>query len=243
MGQDQRQDEIAKLEARLEALKRGEDAPATAPSKSATRSKSSAPLLVIGVSITLFLLFAAYMNRPGATAGGQPVQTPSVAEAAPELASAGEAQAVASPAWTYETVPYEMGGYGSTACVRAMNRVQLSWPYESQSAELCLRRHPRRGLDSYVRLPRGGQFMCHPFDGCVIRVRFDDGAVQSFSALSADDGSRDVIFVSNTSRLIAALERSDEIRIETEFYQAGSQVMIFPVAGYEPLRLVSKSAG
>ena len=53
MGRDQRQDEIAKLEARLEALKRGEEASAPSPSRSPGGAGSSAPLLVIGGAVAL----------------------------------------------------------------------------------------------------------------------------------------------------------------------------------------------
>jgi hypothetical protein len=69
---------------------------------------------------------------------------------------------------------------------------------------------------------------------CTIRVKFDDGEIQAFSAGSASDGSADIVFVSNTSRFLTSARGASRIVVEAELYQAGAHQMVFEdTAGLE----------
>lgn len=119
------------------------------------------------------------------------------------------------------------------ACTTSTNQIRLDFPYESQSVVLCVRQHPRWGQDVIVRLTQGGQFICRSYMNCIVRVRFDDHEASGYSANEPDDGSSDVIFISNDARFVSNLRQSDRVIIEAEFYQSGAQQMTFSTRDLE----------
>lgn len=120
-----------------------------------------------------------------------------------------------------------------TACTRSSNQVMLSSPYGDRSARLCVRQHPEFGQDVILTLNGSGQILCRSYRGCTVKVRFDDGAVQSFSANGPSDGSTESVFISNDARFIGAAKQAERIRFQLEFYQAGNQTFDFPARGLE----------
>lgn len=117
------------------------------------------------------------------------------------------------------------------ACVRSEDPVRLGWPYGSPRAELCLRDSPRHGRDAYIQLVGDGQFICRSYDNCTVKVRFDEGGVQSFGATEAADGSSNIVFLTNYGRFVGAVKKADVTIIAATFYQAGEQNMEFDTAG------------
>lgn len=117
------------------------------------------------------------------------------------------------------------------ACATSTNKVSLGFPYGDRGAQLCIRKHPTFGQDVYVTLDGSGQILCASYDGCTVRVRFDDGEVQGFSANGPSDNSSETVFLSNDNRFIAAAKKAARIRVQLEFYQNGVQTFDFPARG------------
>lgn len=135
--------------------------------------------------------------------------------------------------WTYQVFNDEMTDKPtSIACVESEDMISQSFPYETTHTELCVRKSPKEGLDAYFRLKSDGQILCHSYaEPCVIKVRFDSGAVQSFSGLSSSDNSTEIVFFQNAERMLNSILKSKQTRVQVELYQNGSQTTTFNTAG------------
>lgn len=203
--------------------------------------------LVVGCSIGLGMGVGRDMagTDPAAAGAGRAAaeaeEPADAAEAAAAVAGSGQADAPVeseAPApvsdWRVTESTEEMTDEPiRMACARSSNQVQLDFPYGARSADLCIRRHPRFGQDVFVSLNGSGQILCTSYDGCTIRVRFDDGEVQSFSAAEPSDGSSETLFVTNDTRFIGAARSASRIRVQLEFYQNGVQTFDFPARGLD----------
>lgn len=137
-------------------------------------------------------------------------------------------------AWTYASTRDAMtGGWTHTACVLSANRTTMTFPYSDGPARLCIRQSAQHGLDAYVSLTGGGQILCHRYDNCTIPIRFDSGDVQRFSGTDAADGSSDIAFIVNASRLVGRLRQTGVTRVQLTLYQAGTQTLEFHTADLE----------
>jgi hypothetical protein len=65
-----------------------------------------------------------------------------------------------------------------------------------------------------------------------VRVRFDDTALNNYSAVGASDNSTNIVFIQGRDRLERGLRSADRTAIQIEFYQAGQQAIIFPTRGF-----------
>lgn len=119
-----------------------------------------------------------------------------------------------------------------TACIRSSNAIQLSAPYEPTRARLCLRDSPQYGRDAFVALEKDGQILCRSYQDCTVRIRFDKGTAQGFSAVGASDGSTNIFFIRNRDKLERAIRSAGVTAIQAEFYQAGNQAMLFDTKGF-----------
>jgi len=120
-----------------------------------------------------------------------------------------------------------------TACATSSNQVHLSPPYGPRGARLCIRQHPKFGRDVYLMLDGSGQILCRSYDNCTLPIRFDDGAVQSFSGEEPSDNSSEIVFISNYGRFVTTAKSASRIRVQLEFYQSGAQTFDFPARGLE----------
>ncbi len=151
----------------------------------------------------------------------------------------GEAQAaieVARPSagtWEYSATTDPLTDKVSrTACVTSTEQVMLPSPYQPVRAQLCLRDSPQFGHDAYVALLGDGQFMVRSYATSLAQVRFDKEPASSYSIIGASDGSSNIAFITNRSRLETHLKGADQTIIAAEFYQAGTQIMTFNTAGF-----------
>ncbi|PZT99865.1 MAG: hypothetical protein DI624_04115 [Brevundimonas sp.] len=190
---------------------------------------------MFGVFAMIVLLFGlvAYCNSLShesaapATSGYTPAETAYMEKRVAEISASG-------PAWSYRDDTDPMTDRKTRfACVTSTNEVRLNRPYDDVKAELCIRQSPRYGLDAYVQLLGEGQIICRSYDNCTVKVRFGDGAQQSFSAADAADGSSNVTFISNASRFVTGVKTADVTRIQMTFYEAGDQVIEFNTKGLE----------
>ena len=156
-----------------------------------------------------------------------------VGTSAPTGSSSSAEGSAGSPAlrWAYSESSEPMGrGVIKTATVSSVNEIEFDFPYRgSQRATLQLRVHPKYGKDVILSVERG-QFLCR-IDGCSVSVRFDQGKAQTFGALEPADHSSEYLFLSGYDRFLAGTLKSSRVYIEAQFFQQGSRVFEFNVAG------------
>lgn len=222
---DKRAREIAELKARLAALQAdppAADSPADTaapPSSPEGASSQNGIAIILGlivVFVPLVLFFAWNDAR-------RDYEADVVAKSSARIPDA---------IWAYRATTDPMSSAtGQEACINSVNEARLERPYQDVSGRLCILQRPRQGLDVTVALNGDGQILCRSYDGCTVRIRFEDGEVQSFSAVGPSDGSSNIIFIQNHARMIAAVKNADVTRVELEFYQAGSQTLEFHTRG------------
>lgn len=152
----------------------------------------------------------------------------------PAASRAHAAQAPSTPSsWRYNETRDEMRGKATKfACTTSDNELNFDFPYSGgATAELCLRIDPKFGKDVILSIDKG-QFMCSMFE-CSVSVKFDDGSIQTFSAVDAADGKTNLIFIRNYGRFVASLRKARHLIIEANFFQEGRQQMKFTVGSLE----------
>jgi hypothetical protein len=78
-----------------------------------------------------------------------------------------------------------------------------------------------------------GQFHCVELDGCKVSVRFDSGRIQSFTGRQSSDFDNRVLFITPYDRFVTQLRKAKKLQIEADFFQEGSRVLEFDVAGFD----------
>ena len=122
------------------------------------------------------------------------------------------------------------------ASLQSENALNFDFPYQGeQHGKLLLRDHPSHGRDVLVLIEKG-QILCPSYDPCSIRVRFDEGTPQRWSAVGPADNSSTVIFLRNEEGFILKLRRSKVVRIQIPVYQEGEQMLEFQVGGFNHSR-------
>ncbi len=194
----------------------------------------STPLILTAVVAAVVVAAIAWGNRNAETstaATGEHQYDSEIQQRIAEEVKARPAPASDASDWVYvdETDPMT-DQLARMACTGSTNQAALNPPYRDVAVRLCLRQSPRLGTDAYIALVGDGQIICRSYSDCAVKVRFDDGATQSFSANRSADGSSNIVFIANPSRFIGALKGTDLTRVELLFYEAGSQAITFPTA-------------
>jgi hypothetical protein len=176
--------------------------------------------LVIG-GVLWFIGWIASSNSPSVS--------PSSSVRAPEVAAPVEVR----PTWEYLREKDDMSsGEIRHAAIRSLNFIEFDFPYQGpQRATLRLRDHPRWGKNVIFQIERG-QLLCRT-DDCTVRVRFDDGSAQTFSASEPDDHSSETLFIQNYARFLKRLRGAKVVRIQPTVYQQGSPTFEFDVSGLQ----------
>jgi hypothetical protein len=232
---DDKDAEIAELKRRLTDLEK----PRAEKAKPLSRNKAQHFLIFALSAIAILVVFGLIHSAGGrgdlnavAVNSTPPTQPSNVASApsTPDTNTASAPTDTPASAWKYHTESDNMGRTKTFACTTSTNEVTQSFPYHDSSAELCLRRSSKDGLDAYIQLDGNGQILCG-IDSCAIPIKFDGGAIQHFPGVGAADNSSDVIFINSTSRFISTLRRSKRTVIELRLYQNGDQDVVFDTAG------------
>lgn len=225
---------LAELEA-LEADGAGPNPPVPQPAPARSKANRTALFGMVSVAVLLVASIAYCSSQPNRSSpltssdGTTRIQR----EIAASLADQPMAP-VSLTRWTYRNAVDPMTDRTTHfACVTSTNQIRLNPPYDDVRAELCIRQSPRYGLDVYVQLLGNGQILCRSYNNCTVKVRFGDGAQQSFSATDATDGSSNVIFISNADRFTTGAKTADATRVQMTFYEAGDQVVEFSTKGLE----------
>lgn len=142
------------------------------------------------------------------------------------------------PVWHYAAESDPMGrGMQRAAWITSENAIDLPFPYSgTQTVRLVIVHSPKYGLRVHVDLLRG-QFQCT--GGCTVPVRFDDQAIVQMDASPAADGDPKMLFIRSEETFIGKMMRAHTVRIEAPFWQAGSQVLTFPVAQFEAVKVLA----
>lgn len=139
---------------------------------------------------------------------------------------------VAAHAWDFTERTDDMTGKTiREAQTISQNELNLGWPYGVVSGHLHVRVHPRYGRDVVLRIDKG-HMLCHTYGDCPVLARFDTGQPIRLTGTPPADGSTEVIFLGSYDRLVAAIRKSHEVRIEANFYQRGAQALVFDVTGF-----------
>lgn len=252
MSQD-RKSEIAELRRRLEELEAQEraqsaGAPPPTPSGIAAPQQDRTALYGAAALVVILLGTMAYCSSQSAPEPGPDADPGPTAIQQEIAASVADKPMEAVPPeprnWSYrETVDPMTDRKTQFACVNSTNEVRLYPPYSDVKAELCIRHSPRYGLDAFVQLLGDGQIICRSYDNCTVKVRFGDGAQQSFSAADSADGSSNIVFITNASRFVTGAKTADVTRVQMTLYQAGDQVVEFNTKGLEWPRPADGGAG
>lgn len=126
------------------------------------------------------------------------------------------------------------------ARVESTNSFEFGFPYQgAQHARLTVRRHPRWGNDVIFTIERG-QILCHSFSGCPVKVRFDDGPVQTYQGNEPEDNSSDTVFIPGHAGFVSKLGKAKKLRIEVNVYHEGTLTAEFNVEGFNPDRAAGK---
>lgn len=139
--------------------------------------------------------------------------------------------------WSYTSdIDPMTSGTTRYARIKSENTINLDFPYQGeQYATLMLRNHPSHGRDVIFSIEQG-QLLCTSYSGCRVRIRFDEGAAQTWSAVGPSDHSSTALFIRNFNSFVSHLRRSRVIRIQPEIYEAGAPTFEFQVGGFSPDR-------
>ena len=156
------------------------------------------------------------------------------AEEASRVAAAAAAKAADAGKWSYSSETDPMTGKASRwAVVQSENTVDFSFPYNGpQHASLTIRNHPSYGRDVILQIQEG-QILCPSYDDCTVRVRFDDGAAESWTAAGAADHSSTSVFIRSGARFLQRMRAAKVVRIQIPVYQEGNPAFEFRVGGYD----------
>lgn len=132
--------------------------------------------------------------------------------------------------WDYHSKTDEMtNGKRYFAAVVSTNKQHLSFPYQGGTFARISLRQESEGSQRVVLSINRGQLLCG--QDCQIRVRFDDGDIQTLDMVGPDDGSVHSIFVEDETSFIDKLQAAKRIRVEALFFQQGNKVFDFSVSG------------
>lgn len=129
--------------------------------------------------------------------------------------------------WTYSTgAPDKMtGGVTTSATLISESVLQFGFPYKDSVPSLTvMRTTDKKGTRENVLLEVSkGQFLC--FQACSISVKFDNGAIQKFSAWKPSDGTTTILYLRDVKPFVEQLKKSKRVLIEADFYKnAGTQM-------------------
>lgn len=135
--------------------------------------------------------------------------------------------------WIYYNNKDEMTGKTTvSANIYSENTVNFSFPYNgTQKGRLQIRNHPSFGKDIILSIEKG-QIQCQSYNGCTVKVRFDNNKAVSWNASGAADNSTEVVFISNYSLFIKKLRNAKTVLIQPSIYQEGQPIFRFEVGGF-----------
>ena len=130
--------------------------------------------------------------------------------------------------WRYAENEDEMTGKKSYfASITSDNEVEFDFPYQGGSSlSITVRKSPKYGKDVYFSISKG-QFN-ESISGCNISVKFDNGKIETYYCVGADDASTGILFLEGKKdTFISKLKNAKEIKIQARFFQEGDRTFTF----------------
>lgn len=144
---------------------------------------------------------------------------------------------VAPDKWEYSSSTYGIDNESfKSATTSSRDAVNFAFPY-SKSDNYGHLTIAKRGKQTqvYLRVDEG-QFN-GAYSGLPVKVKFDQGKVKTFYGFEPTDNQTGWLFISNEKGFISALKNAKTVKIEAEFFQQGSRVFVFDVAGLDAQRI------
>lgn len=113
------------------------------------------------------------------------------------------------------------------ASITSDNEVDFDFPYQGGSSlSITVRKSPKYGKDVYFKISKG-QFN-ESISGCNISVKFDNGKIETYRCVGADDASTGILFLDGKKdTFISKLKSAKEIKIQATFFQEGDRTFTF----------------
>jgi TonB family protein len=120
--------------------------------------------------------------------------------------------------WRYDWIPDKLTGKDTLAA-----------SIESDDGmDMAIERHQGGGTSAYVFLREGsGKLFFCGFSGCTVRLRFDNGKIESWSATDSGNGSNSSLHFVQVANLISRLKRSRRVIIEVPIFEEGPTAFEF----------------
>ena len=143
------------------------------------------------------------------------------------------------PNWVYGDTTDKMDGKVTKyAYTSSTNKVSMKFPYQG-GTEATIVIFDDKNVK--VMLDKG-QIQCSSYNGCALRIKFDDGNPETIYANGSSDYDSTVIWLNkyyedSASRFIKKLKTSKKVMIELNIYQEGSPVWEFNVEGVDVAKI------
>jgi TonB family protein len=137
-------------------------------------------------------------------------------------AAQGQSSENDSSQWEYDQIPDKMTGKDTRAASIE----------SSDGMYLAIERHPEGVTTAYVFFLDGNErlFFC-TFRRCTIRLRFDDGKIESWSAEESNYGSNKSLNFVDVTNLIRRLKHAHRVLVEVPVFEHGPTAFGFFVVG------------
>ena len=164
---------------------------------------------------------------PTAAVESQPASAAALTQAAPAPSAPEDMKN-----WQYTSTTDEMTGRSSKiACTTSTNELDFDFPYNGgASGELCFRRKGK-SLDAWLKVTKG-QFACG-IEDCVLKVKFDENPLQSYSAVESTSHTTGMLFFQSQGRLLTSALRGKQLKVQANYFEAGNKVLYFDVSGLD----------
>ncbi len=148
-----------------------------------------------------------------------------------KAAAAREARRVEA-LWSYQSENVK-GGKQLSAAIYSKEGVDTDGS-GAKTVRLIFRDHPSWGRSSYLVL-QAGDFDC--YGGCRVKVKVDDGAPKSMTALRPDTDEATAMFINDERALWRMTRKAKTIAIEFPVKAGGTRSAVFEVAGMDGAKL------
>ena len=131
--------------------------------------------------------------------------------------------------WEKDSTVNDMGEKNIFYTLDATEKIHLDFPYQGGSTGSLIVRNKNGKLGAMFVIDNGQ--IDTDYDGTYVRVKFDDEAPVKWSMGETADGSSDVLFFNNESKLVNKLKSSKKVVVEVPFFQNGNKQFVFNTSG------------
>ncbi|MBO9612516.1 MAG: hypothetical protein J7619_07470 [Dyadobacter sp.] len=112
----------------------------------------------------------------------------------------------------------------------ATEEINFDFPYDGGTTFGLIVRHSDGQNDVMLRCDKC-QFIYRIGEANRLKVKFDEGAPETFVFHETDNGSSELIFIASADEFISRMKKSKHLLIGAEFYEAGTKYIDFDISG------------